>query len=60
MDEIEEISSKASGEATIELQLEEMRKKWLDLKFEVFPYREYKDKYVIGVVDDIIATLDDH
>ena len=60
MDEMEEISSKASGEASIELQLEEIRKKWQDLKFEVHPYREYKDKYIIGSVDDIIASLDDH
>ena len=60
MDEMEEISSKASGEAAIELQLEEIRKKWLDLKFEIHPYIEYKDKYIIGSVDDIIATLDDH
>ena len=29
MDEMEEISSKASGEAIIELQLQEIRKKWL-------------------------------
>jgi len=40
--------------------LEEIRKKWLDLSFEVLPYRDYKDKFIIGSVDDIIASLEDH
>ena len=60
IDEMEEISSKASGEAGIEIQLEDIRKKWVELEFEVLPYRDYKDKYIIGSVEDIIDSLEDH
>ena len=57
---IEEISSKASGEAAIDKNIEDISKKWADLTFTVINYREAKDKFVIGAVDEIISTLDDH
>jgi len=40
MDQMEEISGRASGEASIEMQVEEIRKKWLELNFIVRNYRE--------------------
>lgn len=57
---MEEISGRASGEAGIELQVEEIKRKWQELNFEVKSYRDYKDKFIIGSVEDIIAALDDH
>ena len=60
MDEMEEISSRATGEASIVAQLEDLRKKWLELSFEVLPYRNYKDKFILGSVEDIIVSLEDH
>ena len=57
---MEEISAKASGEAAIEMQLEEIKKKWLDLNFEVKSYRDYKDKFILGSVEDIVQALEDH
>jgi dynein heavy chain len=59
-DQMEEISGRASGEAGIESQVDEIKKKWSELAFTVSNYREQKDKFIIGGVDDIIAALDDH
>lgn len=57
---MEEISGRASGEAGIEMQVEEIKKKWLELNFIVTNYRDQKDKFIIGGIDDIQAALDDH
>lgn len=60
IEEMEEISGRASGEAGIERQVDEIKKKWQELAFIVMPYRDYKDKFILGTVEDIIAALDDH
>lgn len=60
MEEMEEISAKASGEAGIEMQLDEIKRKWQELNFEVKSYRDYKDKFILGSIEDIVAALDDH
>lgn len=57
---IEEVSGKASGEAAIDLNIESIRKKWSELSFIVLNYRDSKDKFILGSVDEIISTLDDH
>lgn len=59
-DAIEEISARASGEKGIENQIEEIQKKWQELNFIVNPYREYKDKFIMGSVEDVMQALDDH
>jgi len=57
---MEEISGRASGEAGIERQVDEIKKKWQELNFIVSSYRDYKDKFILGTVEDIVAALDDH
>ena len=57
---IQDISGRASGEAAIEQQLEDIRQKWSELAFEVAMYREQKDKFIIKSVEDIMTNLDDH
>ena len=52
-EQIEEISSKASGEAQIEFTLQSICKKWEDLNFIVTNYRELKEKFIIGSVEEI-------
>ena len=32
----------------------------MELNFIVNPYREYKDKFIMGSVEDIMQALDDH
>lgn len=57
---IEEISARATGEQQIESQMEEIQSKWGSLNFVVNNYRESKDKFIIGTVEEIMQTLDDH
>lgn len=59
-EQVEEISGRASGEAAIELQVESIQKKWQEMNFIVLNYKEQKDKFILGAVDEIIQTLDDH
>jgi len=33
---------------------------WAELPFVVVAYRELKDKYIIGSIEDITVALDDH
>lgn len=40
--------------------MEEIKKKWQELNFIVKSYRDYKDKFILGGVDEIVASLDDH
>jgi dynein heavy chain len=57
--EIDEISGTASGEAQIENQLRDVRERWAVLAFEIIPYRDFKDKFLISGVDDFITILED-
>lgn len=51
---MEEISARATGEAQIEAQVEAIKAKWAELNFIILPYKEYKDKYTMGTVEDIL------
>ena len=57
---IEQISARATGQSQIEGQLEQIQGKWGTLNFVVNHYREAKDKFIIGTVEQIMQTLDDH
>lgn len=52
--EIDDISGAACGELQIETSLEEVKKRWDELEFVVIPYRDYKDKFLISGVDELI------
>ena len=57
--EIDEISSTATNETSLERMLDKLTKIWKKLEFEVLPYKDKKNVYIIGSVDDIITQLDD-
>ena len=57
---LDELSQKASGEAMIEMQIENIRKKWSELSFVVIPYNDEKGKYKLTGIDDVMVILDDH
>jgi len=59
-EQVEEISSEAQGQAQILKAVDAISKKWAELAFVVQPYRDTKDRFIIGTVDEIIAALDDH
>jgi dynein heavy chain len=57
---MEEISGAASGEYALELQLTKIEDSWNELAFVVKNYRETKDVYILGGLDDVTAQLEDN
>lgn len=53
------ISSEATQEAALESLLGRVSDKWRNIEFVVNPYKEYKDTYILGGVDDVQAALQD-
>lgn len=58
---VEEISAFASGENTINTALSDIANFWSnDALFTVLSYRDSKDRFIIGDVEDTIAQLEDN
>lgn len=55
---VEAVSARASNEATIRGMLQEVENTWSQLPFTVIPYRDSRDIYILGSLDDVLATLD--
>ncbi|KAG5457288.1 MAG: dynein heavy chain, N-terminal region 2-domain-containing protein, partial [Olpidium bornovanus] len=58
-EEISAISSQASSEAALEEMLNKILAAWTDIEFIVLPYRDSKDVFILGGVDDIQTQLED-
>jgi dynein heavy chain len=58
-DEISAISSQASSEAALEEMLQKVVRVWSDTEFIILPYRDNKDVFILGGVEDIQALLED-
>ncbi|KAL4640265.1 dynein heavy chain 6, axonemal [Arapaima gigas] len=59
IDEIQEVSGQASGEASLETVLKKVEESWKTTEFVVLPHRDSKDVFILGGTDDIQALLDD-
>ncbi|XP_071446254.1 dynein axonemal heavy chain 6 [Hetaerina americana] len=57
--ELEEISGQASSEASLEGILKKVEDAWKSLEFNVLPYKDTKDVYILGGVEEIQAVLDE-
>jgi len=58
---VDEISAFASGESTINTALNEISNFWAnEALFTVLSYRDSKDRFIIGDVEDTIAQLEDN
>ncbi|KAJ7549737.1 hypothetical protein O6H91_07G065800 [Diphasiastrum complanatum] len=53
------ISNEATQEASLEELLQKVQNKWTTIELAVKPYKDIKDVYVLGGVDDVIAALED-
>ncbi|KAJ3111626.1 Dynein heavy chain 6, axonemal [Phlyctochytrium bullatum] len=58
-EEIGNISSQAGSEAALEEMLSKVVKTWNEAEFLVIGYRESKDVFILGSIDDIQALLED-
>ena len=57
--EINTIATTAKAEASLELMLDKLIKVWKKLEFEMIPYKQRKNMYIVGGTDDILTVLDD-
>ena len=57
--QLNDISSTATNERNLEIMLEKLVKVWRKLEFNVIPYKDKKNVYILGSVDDITTALDD-
>jgi dynein heavy chain, axonemal len=57
--EINTIATTAKAEAGLETMLDKLVKIWKKLEFEIFPYKQRKNMWIIGSTDDVLTVLDD-
>ncbi|KAJ3052746.1 Dynein heavy chain 6, axonemal [Rhizophlyctis rosea] len=58
-EEISNISAQAGSEAALEEMLGKVVKNWNEAEFIVAPYRDAKDVFILGAVEDIQTLLED-
>ncbi|OAJ44270.1 hypothetical protein BDEG_27524 [Batrachochytrium dendrobatidis JEL423] len=58
-EEISGISSQAGSESALEEMLGRVIKNWSEAEFIVTPYRDNKDVFILGTVEDIQTLLED-
>lgn len=59
MNEIQEVSAQASSEASLELLLKKVEDNWKELEFITLPYRDSKDIFILGSLEEVQQILDD-
>eukprot|EP01135_Chromosphaera_perkinsii_P012097 Nk52_evm35s2579 gene=Nk52_evmTU35s2579 len=58
-EEIEEISVQATNEATLEEMLKKVENNWRELDYQLLPYKDTKDMFILGGIDEIMEKLED-
>lgn len=58
-DKVGEIAGIASGEFAISQALEGIKKVWATMEFIVVNYRDIKDKFILGTIEEIMMRLED-
>ena len=56
---VEEISAKATGEASIQADLGLLVKEWSEVLLKIVPYRSFKDKFVLSDASEVFEKLED-
>ncbi|CAJ1374166.1 unnamed protein product [Effrenium voratum] len=59
MEAIMDVSGKATAEQGLEEMLDKVKKTWEDLELVINPYKDSKDVYVLGSIEDITVALED-
>ena len=58
-EEIETVSTAATQESVLEGMLGKVEGMWKSLEFSVNPYKDFKDVFILGGVDDVMAVLEE-
>ena len=58
-EQITAIATAAQQEAILEEMIERVTSMWAQTDFEVKPYKDVKDLYILGDVSEVVANLDD-
>ncbi len=53
------LSVEASQEAALEDLLDHISSKWNSIDFSLIPFKDVKDAYILGSVEDVTAALED-
>ncbi len=53
------LSVEASQEAALEDLLDHISSKWNSVDFSLIPFKDVKDAYILGSVEDVTAALED-
>ena len=56
---ITQVSTEATQETALEEMLQKVVSKWASIEFNVLPYKEQKDTYILGGLDDVQTALED-
>ncbi|KAJ9531588.1 hypothetical protein QJQ45_014947, partial [Haematococcus lacustris] len=56
---IQQISTEATQELALEELLAKVQARWGDVEFTVIPYKELKDVFILGAIEDIQVVLED-
>ena len=59
VEELTAVSVEATQEAALEELLARVTGKWANIEFAVHPYKDTKDVFILGGVDDVITVLED-
>lgn len=59
LEEIQEISDCAQGEANIKSKMDEVTERWDNTNFTVVSYRDSKDRFIVTEIEDLITQLED-
>ncbi|CAK8985673.1 unnamed protein product [Durusdinium trenchii] len=59
MEAIMDVSGKATAEQGLEEMLDKVKKTWEDLELVINPYKDSKDVFVLGSIEDITVALED-
>lgn len=58
-EDIEDISGMAQGELAIRTQMQSVGQMWEDMMFSITPYRDSKDRFILGDIEDLMTQLED-
>ena len=58
-EQIQIISTEATQEGILEEMLQKVIDMWADTEFTLLSYKEQKDVYILGAIDDVMVLVDD-